>query len=100
MIRLLNAMVKRAVGKLKTTNIKDDTGKIPKPKKLKKEEQDKLVDSMTHSLAKALPQLLERYQADADKIVELIEIPQFLNLESYTTYRLTHVIFFFFIFKN
>lgn len=40
----------------------------------------------THFIT-ALPQLLSKYQVDKEKVMLLLEIPQYYDLEIYTTSR-------------
>lgn len=74
-IQLLNASVKKICGET-----------IAIDKKKKKEKRDeKSVEEMTSHLANTLPDLLSKYQADGEKIEELIEIPQHFLLSHYVT---------------
>lgn len=49
---------------------------------------------MTEHFIQALPVLLERYGADAEKLTNLLAIPQFFELDVYTTARQETVGFF------
>ena len=42
---------------------------------------------LTEHFITSLPQLLAKYNMDADKVANLLQIPQFFDLEIYTTGR-------------
>merc|ERR1719244_1050881 len=44
-------------------------------------------NNMTGHFITALPKLLHKFMLDSDKMVHLLEIPRFMNLEMYTTQR-------------
>lgn len=46
---------------------------------------------MTEHLIQVLPLLLEKYGADAEKLANLLAIPQYFDLDIYTTSRLEPV---------
>lgn len=62
---------------------------------------------MTEHFIKTLPALLERYGADAEKLANLLAIPQYFDLNVYTLARQEMVssnvileFFFYFYYKN
>ncbi|KAG4065478.1 hypothetical protein HA402_009039 [Bradysia odoriphaga] len=57
-------------------------------KEIKQVADDK--QKMTEHFIQHLPDLLERYSADAEKLTNLLAIPQFFELEIYTTSRQLH----------
>lgn len=90
LIRLLNASVQKLKGELKTPTSVSDTIKV-KVKTMKKEEKEKAIEEMTNHVAPALPQIIAKFQTDAVKVAELIEIPQHFDLTCYVTNRMEHV---------
>lgn len=54
-------------------------------KELKQVQDDK--QKMTEHFIQVLPVLLERYGADAEKLTNLLAIPQYFDLEVYTMSR-------------
>lgn len=54
-------------------------------KELKQIQEDK--QKMTEHFIQTLPILLDRYQADAEKLTNLLAIPQYFDLEVYTVSR-------------
>lgn len=60
-------------------------------KEIKQVTDDK--QKMTEHFIQHLPDLLERYSADAEKLTNLLAIPQYFELEIYTTSRQLHVSF-------
>lgn len=58
-------------------------------KEIKQVADDK--QKMTEHFIQHLPDLLERYSADAEKLTNLLAIPQYFDLEIYTTSRQLHV---------
>jgi cohesin complex subunit SA-1/2 len=93
LIRLLTAAVQKVNEHLLLKTTAMDNVKIPKSggKKTKKEQEDakkEEVAEMTGIIAAALPQLLDKYQAEPEKLQELTQIPQHLNLEAFTEHHL------------
>lgn len=66
---------------------KNKTSKT-KESKNKSETHQAQMDDMTSHLAKALPALLKKFQSEKNKILPLLEIPQYFILESYDTHQL------------
>lgn len=62
-------------------------------KELKQIQEDK--QKMTEHFIQTLPILLDRYRADAEKLANLLAIPQYFDLEVYTISRQETVRFFF-----
>lgn len=46
---------------------------------------------VTRALMKAFPQLFLRYQSDAKRILQVLQIPQLLNLDMYLEMRMVTV---------
>lgn len=102
MILALNAAVKKLHGSLGKFTTAFDTVKLPtrvkrkgkgKKKKTKTEEEEERedqIETMTSVLAPMLPQLIAKYQSDREKIEDLVEMPRFFNLDTYTSNRLQH----------
>lgn len=61
------------------------TRKIPSVKEIKQVQDDK--QKLTEHFIAVLPQLLDKYSADPDKLTNLLTIPQHFDLEIYTTSR-------------
>lgn len=58
---------------------------IPSVKEIKQVQDDK--QRLTEHFIGSLQDLLEKYSVDADKLVNLLSIPQYFDLEIYTTTR-------------
>lgn len=58
-------------------------------KEVKQVQEDK--QKMTEHFIQILPRLLQRYRADAEKLANLIAIPQYFDLVVYTNSRLEGV---------
>lgn len=58
-------------------------------KEVKQNQEEK--QKMTEHFIQVLPLLLEKYKADAEKLTNLLAVPQFFDLEIYTTSRLESV---------
>lgn len=54
-------------------------------KEIKQVQDDK--QKLTEHFIQTLPALLERYSADAEKLTNLLAIPQYFDLDIYTTAR-------------
>lgn len=92
LIRTLNASVKKLCGTLRTTTTVDDSFKFKSIRaKQKKEDQEKAIEEMTAHIAEKLPQLLTKFQAESEKVEELTDIPQSLQLSVYVSHHLQHV---------
>ncbi|XP_066903606.1 cohesin subunit SA-2 [Halyomorpha halys] len=61
------------------------TRKIPSVKEIKQVQDDK--QKLTEHFIAVLPQLLDKYSADPDKLTNLLTVPQHFDLEIYTTSR-------------
>lgn len=83
LVRILNASVKKQTGKLESITSAEDNVKVPKGKRKDKKEEESAVDAMSAHLATSLPELITKYQAEKDKVEELLEIPQYMNLKVY-----------------
>ncbi|XP_054277370.1 cohesin subunit SA-2 isoform X2 [Macrosteles quadrilineatus] len=59
--------------------------KIPSVKEIKQVQDDK--QRLTEHFIATLPPLIDKYRADPDKLANLISIPQYFDLEIYTTSR-------------
>ncbi|KAL6056220.1 Cohesin subunit SA-2 [Balamuthia mandrillaris] len=81
--RVINVCVKKACGH----SICPKDVRAP-DSKAKESEAKKNATSMTEFFAKALPQLLSKYQSEALKVEELVELPQYFDLEVYRTHHL------------
>lgn len=75
-------------------------------KEIKQVQEDKA--KLTEHFIKTLPLLLDKYRADADKLVNLLSFPQYFELEMYVKSRqesvsiiiLSHFSFYFFQWKK
>lgn len=54
-------------------------------KEIKQVQDDKL--RLTEHYIQTLPQLLDKYRADPEKLANLLAIPQYFELDIYTTSR-------------
>lgn len=54
-------------------------------KEVKTVQDDK--QRLTEHFIKVLPPLIDKYRADADKLINLLSIPQYFDLDIYTTSR-------------
>lgn len=54
-------------------------------KEIKQVQDDK--QRLTEHFIKVLPPLIDKYRADADKLINLLSIPQYFDLDIYTTSR-------------
>lgn len=54
-------------------------------KEMKQVQDDK--QRLTEHFIKVLPQLLDKYVADPDKLINLLSLPQYFDLNIYTTSR-------------
>lgn len=61
------------------------TRKILSAKELKQVQDDKI--RLTEHFIQTLPQLLDKYRADPEKLANLLAIPQYFELDVYTTAR-------------
>lgn len=59
--------------------------KIPSVKEIKQVQDDK--QRLTEHFISTLPPLIDKYRADPDKLANLLSIPQYFDLEIYTTSR-------------
>lgn len=60
-------------------------------KEIKQVQDDK--QRLTEHFIKVLPPLIDKYRADADKLINLLSIPQYFDLDIYTTSRQESVSF-------
>lgn len=58
---------------------------IASVKEIKQVQEDKA--KLTEHFIKTLPLLLDKYRADADKLVNLLSFPQYFELEMYVKSR-------------
>lgn len=95
MIRILVASVQKATGNLAVKTTKLDTVKIHHADKKRKDKQEEenaaIVEEMSSHMASMLPQMLEKFQAEREKVIELVQIARYLNLNVFTEHRLQHV---------
>jgi len=54
-------------------------------KEIKQVQDDK--QRLSEHFIKVLPPLIDKYRADADKLINLLSIPQYFDLDIYTTSR-------------
>jgi len=89
LIRLLTASVQKVNEQLTMKTSSADNAKIPKRAK-KQQENERVAqqEEMTGIVAAALPQLFTKYQAEPEKIQDLVQIPKQLNLEAFTEHHL------------
>jgi hypothetical protein len=80
LIRMLTASVQLAT-----------TKESKKRKDKNEEERAKLIENMSSHMAAVLPQMFAKFQAEREKIVELIPIAKYIDLNVYTEHRLQHV---------
>lgn len=59
--------------------------KMMSVKEIKQVQDDK--QRLTEHFIKVLPPLIDKYRADADKLINLLSIPQYFDLDIYTTSR-------------
>jgi hypothetical protein len=91
LIRLLTAAAQKVNDSLALKTSATDNAKIPKSgktRKVQEEEQKEDQENMSGIVAAALPQLMKKYQAEPEKILELVQIPRQLNLESFSDHHL------------
>lgn len=84
LVRILNCSVKKACGEKIVPKTKADPDH-----KDKKEAIQENKSKLSEHLVKALPQVLQKFKADKEKTADLVEIPQYFDLEVYSTFRLT-----------